>query len=255
MNAYENFASEKDIYLNNESLVAQGNIKITSYAMSPLKARTNTIEVPGINGVLDISYSLFDYMRYEEWEFKIDFVIFEETKDMAMEVIKRINEIVLKQKVQFAFAKDSAFYTEGRVENSVEYEQEFNGLYYCSLTLYCYPYATKHYKDDMLWDDIYFPTDYFNTLDYVLNGQESKSINVYVPKNFSNTLEIYSTMSNGVFTDVKNNMQTSIMLGHNKVVLIPTLGGEGLRVFNIKNSSNVSGVVKISFKTEVLEYV
>ena len=83
-----NFTSETNIYLNNESLADQGNIKITSCAMSPLNARTNTIEVPGINGVLDISYSLFDYMRYEEREFKIDFVIFEETKDRAMEVIK-----------------------------------------------------------------------------------------------------------------------------------------------------------------------
>ena len=161
----------------------------------------------------------------------------------------------MNQKVQFAFTKNSAFDTEGRVENSVEYEQEFNGLYYCSLTIYCYPYATKYYTEDMLWDDIYFPTDYFNTLDYELKAQESRTINVYVPKYFSNTLEVYTTMSKGIFTDVKNGMQTTLMTGHNKVVLAPTVGEDGLRVFSIKNSSDVLGVVKISFKTEVLEYV
>ena len=247
--------NDKNIYLNNESLIAQGNLKITNYYMSPLKARTNTIQVPGINGVLDLSYSLFDYLRYEEREFKIEFVVFEETKDMAMEVIKRINEIILKQKVKFSFAKDSAFYTEGRVENSVEYEQEFNGLYYCSITIYCYPYATKYYQDNMLWDDIYFPTDYFNILSWELESNNSKTISLFFPKDFADELEVYTLMQGGVFVDLENNISYQLNQGKNKIILLSKNSVGQARSFRIQNTGTTKGIVKISFNTEVLEYV
>lgn len=255
MTKQNDFAGEKNIYLNNESLLDQGNIKITSYNMSPLMAKTNTVEVPGINGILDISYSLFDYLRFEEREFRIDFVVFEETKDMAMEVIKKINNIILAQKVQFSFARNSTFYTEGRVINSVEYEQEFNGLYYCSITILCYPYATKYYHDAMLWDDIYFPTDYFNTLDYILAMQEKKTISVYFPANFNNELEVYSTLDLGLLTDIESQVSYTLSKGNNKITLLGK-GNAGIaRKFIIENKSNSTSTVKIAFKTEVLEYV
>lgn len=150
-----------DLFFNNKSIkeFSHNLVLIHSY-ITPLVLKRSKVEAQGRSGFIDNTFSEFNYNRYEEREIHIAFILLEDSKDKALEVITSIDRVLMQQKVEIKTKKDSFYHFEALPEQGVEYEQIKGGLYECSIVIPCYPLVKRNYPGQLQkWKDIDFSTD------------------------------------------------------------------------------------------------
>lgn len=84
--------------------------------ISPPEPKYNMIDIPGVNGSLDLTEVLTGDVAYNNRKGSIEFIVFNEKPDTWYELYSKIMDFVQGQRVQIKLEEEPEYYYEGRVK-------------------------------------------------------------------------------------------------------------------------------------------
>lgn len=166
---------ETEIFGDIPSFEEQYGLKQIGYGASTPEPRTNTVEVPGRNGLLDLTGAMgpVTYNNREVWG------CFREYGDTSAHMIKYSN-ILNKyhgQRVKVVLDAEPDYYYDGRCTVSTDYTNKKARLINLSVDADPFKYPVYASDEDWLWDPFNFETGVIrNYSNIVISGTRSVGI-------------------------------------------------------------------------------
>lgn len=153
---------KKNIYINEVKLDSLGNILITDHSLSPYVQKTSKEEIEGSHGSLNTSFSIFDYVRFENRIYTLTGLVIEETRGSGINVLSKIDNLLRGKELRIKLVKDTKSFLRGFCnKEQLQFNQKARGIYEFAVEIEVYPFLLKAYEGRQLWNEIRFSTDYF----------------------------------------------------------------------------------------------
>lgn len=174
-----NIDPEREPHLNDKALSSfreDGQIitTIETRISQPVR-KVERIDLPGMNGTMDASNSVYPTPRFDDRALAIDFLIQAKDKNTALKVIDAIHaETIMKpEKTRIRLGTEGVFYYIGASDKGIKVDQSHGGFLKCSIEFIVYPMVVLDVDDLFLWDDIDFEGYHFNDLTYTVSPNNS----------------------------------------------------------------------------------
>ncbi len=198
--------------------------------VAPPEPKYNYIEIPGMNGSLDLTESLTNNVFYGPregtWEFYVD-----NNKDLTWyELYSLIMNEIHGQKVKVVLTEDPKWYYEGRIDvDDWSHEKDASKITF-NYKLDPYKFSNYTTLGDWLWDPFKFKTDYcYNWKNVNIIGK--KALNFYWPGQTVNPVISVANAVNGITFTMSNDKFNG------KPVVLPN-GSHKSPLLSIKHGNN-----------------
>lgn len=147
-----------------------GLLPKTRPTIAPPKVRTNYVDVPGLDGALDLSEALTGRVGYQTRDFSAEFIVID-ARNRWDALYSEILDTLHGQRMQIILDEDPGYYYTGRVTvNALESDRKTATI---SIKAVCDPYKLEitGSLDDWLWDSFNFETGVIRDYrDMAVNG-------------------------------------------------------------------------------------
>lgn len=132
---------------------------LTSVTIASPKAKTKTINVPGGNGVLDLSEILTGHICFENRSIKLSFTLHDKDSRAWLSIYSELLNYCHGKKMKVVFDSDPMHYWIGRISLSSDKKAKYHSTIDITLDADPYKYEIISSLDDWLWDPFNFEYD------------------------------------------------------------------------------------------------
>lgn len=125
---------------------------------APPEMKTHYVELPGGDGIIDLSTLLTDRPTFNNREGNIEFYVDTDYKPWY-EIYSEITNYLHGQKVRAALEDEPNYYYEGRFTIDEWASEEQRSIIKFAYNVYPYKFSTRSSMDDWVWDTFNFNTD------------------------------------------------------------------------------------------------
>lgn len=202
-----------------------------SYSISAAEAQTYTIDIPGMDGVLDLTESLGD-VKYKTRKINLVFN-FIGKHDIKMQHVSEIKNIINGQTVKVVLDIDKNFYWQGRARVTFTNDSYWLSKIEIEIEVDPYKYEKVSSLEDWKWDEFSFKDGIIrNYKDLKVNG----TLKLIIPGRRKKTYP-YITCSKEMDLKFKNNIYN---LPAGKVQAFGILLEEGNNILEFIGNGTVS---------------
>lgn len=208
---------------------------LSSKTISLPKAKTKTVEVPGADGVIDLTESLIDDIKYKNRSLQFTFTVIDPMASWAA-VLSAVTNYIHGRRMRIYMDWDRNYYYEGRC--SVNQFKSNKRTSTIVVDCDCDPYKIEKNSasDPWIWDTFSFVDGIIYLNKAVVNG--TKAVNLINRRKIVSPTFICSASMTVTFNDVTYYLPQ----GTTTVLDIRLQEGDNLVVFNGK------GTVQIDYK-------
>lgn len=132
--------------------------------ISPPKLKQKYIDIPGSNGILDLTESLTSFPVYENREGDIEFFVLNDFEDWQV-LYSEIMDYIHGRRMRAVLEDDPAYYYEGRFTVKNWKSEAYWSKIVITYNVSPYKYKTQSsIEENWLWDIFNFETDYISVV-------------------------------------------------------------------------------------------
>lgn len=212
------------------------NLKWTEVEISSPSAKTYVIEVPGTDGVLDLTESLLDDVKYKNRTIKLVFEVEGDYINWQKFYSDYLN-FCHGQKVKIILDTDLSFYWLGRINLTSNKDDYRYGEVEIEIDVEPYKYEINSSLEDWLWDPFSFETGVIREYkDLVVNGT------LWVTISGLRKVQNLKVTSSAAMTVTFENKDYTVPKGTSELLEVRLIQGENYLLFT------GNGIISIDYR-------
>lgn len=140
----------------------------TGTTISSPKAKTKTIDIPGGNGVLDLSEIFAGHICFENRSITLSFTLHDKDKRTWQNMYSDLLNYCHGKRMKVILDSDQTHYWEGRISLSSDKKANYYSAFDIMLDADPYKYEILSSLDDWLWDSFNFEYDVIREYGYIV---------------------------------------------------------------------------------------
>lgn len=219
-------------------------IPSTRPLVNPPRPNTKGVQIPGMNGTVDMSRVLTGYMTYQNRSGSWEFIVENGHLDWAT-TYSTIMAYLHGKEMYCVLEDDDKYFYKGLLSvNSWKSDKSWS-LIAIDYDLYPYKQTIQSYDEDWLWDPFNFETDIVATYSYSIPANENVTW-IIVPSQEIKKPSIYTSASTNDVVAYFNGSNHYLTNGTNKYDWFTV--GDSEKSIMFTNNGSSSAIVKISYR-------
>lgn len=212
--------------------------------VNPPRPNTKGVQIPGMNGTIDMSSVLTGYMTYQNRSGSWEFIVENDHMDWAT-TYSTIMAYLHGKRMCCVLEDDENHYYEGLLSVNAWKSDKSWSLIAIDYDLYPYKQTIQSYDEDWLWDPFNFETDLAVTYSYSIPANESVTW-IIPPSQEIKRPNIYTSGATNNVIATYNGSNHPLTNGTNKYDWFKTENVE--KTIKFTNNGSSSAIVKISYR-------